>query len=92
MSATSGKNLKVVHSYADARHRKLWRILNSYGVLTHDALRELAHPDGWDMSFEVVLARAVAAGRVRRLSADLYEAGTDPLQPRPAGDDPPAAA
>jgi len=75
VSATSGHNLRSSPSYAVARQRVLQRLLTSYGVLTESSLRELAHSDGWEVPFEAVLHRAVDAGRVVRLSDDLYEAG-----------------
>lgn len=75
MSATSGHNLRSSPSYALARQRVLQRLLTSYGVLTEAALRDLAHCERWEVPFEAVLHRAVDAGRVVRLSDDLYEAG-----------------
>jgi hypothetical protein len=75
MSATSGHNLATARSHVEARHRMLQRVLESYGVLTYERLRELSHADCWETAFSVVLERAVRSGRVRRLSNDLYEAG-----------------
>ncbi|HET8755033.1 MAG TPA: hypothetical protein VFM58_03440 [Solirubrobacteraceae bacterium] len=75
MSATSGHNLVVARSHAIARQRKLRRILESYGVLTHDALQALARGRSWRVPFETVLERAVASGRVVRLPGGFYEAG-----------------
>jgi hypothetical protein len=75
MSATSGHNLIVARTHAIARQRKLRRILESYGVLTHDNLRALAHAGAWSVPFETVLANAIRSGRVRRIADDLYEAG-----------------
>ncbi len=75
MSATSGHGLVVAPTHAIARQRKLRRILESYGVLTHADLRAFAHAAAWSVPFETVLDNAVRSGRVRRLSAGLYEAG-----------------
>jgi hypothetical protein len=75
MSATSGHGLIVAHSHAIARQRKLRRILESYGVLTGSDLCAVAHASAWSVPFTTVLDNAVRSGRVRRLSADLYEAG-----------------
>ena len=76
MSATSGHNVARSRSHLEARHRTLERLLESYGVLTYDSLRELSHADRWETPLSTVLDRAIAAGRVRRLSGDLYEAGS----------------
>jgi fatty acid desaturase len=65
----------TAHSHVKARHRTLQRVLESYGVLTYDSLRELAHTDRWETPFSVVLERAIETGHVWRLSGDLYEAG-----------------
>jgi hypothetical protein len=75
MSATSGTGLIVARTHAIARQRKLRRTLESYGVLTGNDLCALAHADAWSIPFETVLENAVRSGRVRRLSANLYEAG-----------------
>jgi len=75
MSATSGHNVVHAHSHLEARHRRLQRLLQSYGVLTYDGLRTLADADCWETPFTVVLDRAIESGRVRRLSDDLFEAG-----------------
>jgi hypothetical protein len=61
-----------IHSRASASLR---RTLESYGILTRDRLREAAHAGVWGVPFKRVLARAVRAGRIRRLSRDLYEPG-----------------
>jgi hypothetical protein len=74
MTVLSGSHLPVATSHATARQRKLQRLLRSYGVLTHDDLRELAHAGAWQVPFETVLRNAIASGRVRQLSDDLYEA------------------
>jgi hypothetical protein len=75
MSATSGYNLRGARSYSAARQRVVERTLRRYGVLTRAGLRELVHADGWSVPLDVVLRRATLAGRIRRLSDDLYEAG-----------------
>jgi bisphosphoglycerate-independent phosphoglycerate mutase (AlkP superfamily) len=62
-------------SYAIARQRRLQRVLETYGVLTTERLRELSGAESWHVPIELTLKRALAAERVRRLSADLYEAG-----------------
>jgi hypothetical protein len=64
-------------SHAEARQRKLQRTLQSYGVLTGERLREAAGAESWRTPFELTLKRAISAGRVRRLSEDLYEAGPE---------------
>jgi hypothetical protein len=86
MSATSGHNLIHARSYASARQRHLQRILESYGILTRESLRELSGADGWRTPFSVVLHRAVRNGLIRRLSKDLYgppaDAGDSASSPR----------
>ena len=64
-----------VEQVLEKRRDEIDRILESYGVLTYDSLRDLAHTDRWETPFSVVLARAIETGHVRRLSDDLYEAG-----------------
>lgn len=75
MSAASGNHPAPTRRYTVARQRKLRRLLETYGVLTRDHLREAAHARGWDVPFDVALRRAVHSGRVRQLSRDLFEAG-----------------
>lgn len=75
MSATSGDNLIRSRSCADARQRRLRRTLQTHGVLTREGLYDLSHAENWRVPFGVALTRAIRAGRVRRLAADLYEAG-----------------
>jgi hypothetical protein len=67
--------MTVSHTTTDARQRRVRHVLQEYGVLTHDTLRDLCHADGWEVPFEVVLANAVRCGRVKRLSDELFEAG-----------------
>jgi hypothetical protein len=83
----SGHGLIVAHTHAIARQRKLRRILESHGVLTRRDLCAFAHAATWSVPFDVVLENAVRSGRVRRLSAELYEAGVrrDDDAPQPAG-------
>ena len=64
-------------SHTEARHRKLQRTLQTYGVLTGERLREAAGAEAWRTPFELALKRAIRARRVRRLSGDLYEAGPE---------------
>jgi hypothetical protein len=75
MSAFSGRNLGTARSTTVARQRRLQHVLEHYGVLTRDSLRELAGASHWQVPFDVVLRRATRAGRVRRLSDDLFEPG-----------------
>jgi hypothetical protein len=75
MSAFSGHNLATARSTTVARQRRLQHVLEQYGVLTHDSLCELAGASHWSVPFDVVLHNAIRAGRVRRLSDDLFEAG-----------------
>jgi hypothetical protein len=62
-------------SPTEARQRRLRHVLNGYGVLTRDRLRELCHADGWEVPFDVVLVRAVRCGQVKQLSDELFEPG-----------------
>jgi hypothetical protein len=78
MSATSGHQLATARSHTVARQRRLRRTLETYGVLTHDGLRDLVGARCWSTPFETVLSRAVRSGRVRRLGDDFYEAGPTP--------------
>jgi hypothetical protein len=77
MSAFSGHNPGSSRSAAVARQRRLQHVLQHYGVLTRDSLRELAGAARWQVPFDVVLRRAMRSGRVRRLSEDLFEPGGD---------------
>jgi hypothetical protein len=77
MSATSGHGLRTAGSSTLARQVRLRRTLESYGVLTRNRLYELAGASHWRVTFDVALERAIEAGRVRRLGADLYEAGPE---------------
>jgi hypothetical protein len=67
--------MTVSTTTTDARQRRVRHVLQAYGVLTHDTLRDLCHADGWEVPFEVVLTHACRRGRVKRLSDELYEAG-----------------
>jgi hypothetical protein len=75
MSATSGHNLVTARSYTVARQRRLRAVLLGHRSLTRHALYELSHAEHWHVPFDVALRRAVRAGRVRRLTDDLYAAG-----------------
>jgi hypothetical protein len=75
MSVAIGLTPEPAHSYVVARQRKLRSTLERYGVLTRESLLDAAHATNWHVPFGVVLRRAVAAGRVRALSDDLFEAG-----------------
>jgi hypothetical protein len=75
MSSTDGMNFGSAATPTEARQRRIRHVLEGYGVLTHDNLRELCHADGWEVPFEVVLSRAVRRGQVKQLSAELFEAG-----------------
>ena len=77
MSVAQEHDPDPADSYSLARQRKLKRTLESYGILTADGLREAAHAGIWNAPFERALDRAVRAGRIRRLSRDLYEAGPE---------------
>lgn len=78
MTKTSGHELPASPSHVVARQRRLRRILETYGVLTAERLREFSHADVWEVPFELTLKRAQSSGRVRRLGEDLYEAGPEP--------------
>jgi hypothetical protein len=67
-----------------ARQGRLQRLLESYGPLTRDHLAEFAHAEGWAVDFDVVLARAVRAGRIRCLAGRLYAAPPPDDSLRPA--------
>ena len=78
MSVAAGHDPEPSSTYAVARQRKLRRTLESHGgVLTRERLCEAAHAERWHVSFDYALRRAVQAGRVRRLSDDLFEAGPE---------------
>jgi hypothetical protein len=77
MAAFSGHNLGHVASHTAARQRRLARIARRYGVVTVARLREEAHAECWEIPFDTVLRRATRAGRLRKLSPDLYEAGDE---------------
>ena len=67
--------MTVSTTTTDARQRRIRHVLQEYGCLTHDTLRNLCHADGWEVPFEVVLTNAVRSGRVKRLSDELFEPG-----------------
>jgi hypothetical protein len=75
MTTAIGHEPDPAPSYALARQRKLRRTLETHGVLTRESLYEAAGATRWHVPFDVALQRAVAAGRVRRLTDDLFEAG-----------------
>jgi hypothetical protein len=75
MSSTDGMNFTAAANTTEARQRRIRHVLEGYGVLTHDSLRELCHADGWEVPFDVVLTRAVRRGQVKRLSDELFEPG-----------------
>lgn len=50
-------------------------MLETYGPLTKSGLHELVGPEGWHVPFDIVLHRAIRAGRIRRLGDELYEVG-----------------
>jgi hypothetical protein len=77
MTSAQGFDSDASRSYALARQRKLKRLLESHGVLTVGHLRELSGAEAWQVPFELVIKNAVAAGRVRRLNDELYEAGPE---------------
>lgn len=57
-----------------AEIEELVRTLRGFGVLTYERLREFSGGEHWsDPSFDAVLGDAVRAGRIRKLSDDLYE-------------------
>ena len=67
------------HSRFEAELAELTKVLRSFGVLTHDNLRELSGARHWcGPRFETVLQEAVCDGRVRRLGRDLYELNERP--------------
>ena len=65
----------AMDTLTDPRAARVIRVLNSYGVLTHDSLAELCDMKllGGSGAFEHALRDAVAAGRVRKLGDSLYE-------------------
>ncbi len=79
VSATSGYKPDAAPSHTVARQRKLRTTLLSYGVLTRGSLRELTGADHWEVVFDLVLLRAIAAGRVRRLSRRSVRGRADAL-------------
>jgi hypothetical protein len=52
--------------------------LRTYGVLTHDALRERSGASQWrEHSYEGALRRGVDNGSIKKLGDDLFEAADD---------------
>jgi hypothetical protein len=67
------------HSRHEAEIAELTRVLRSYGVLTRDYLEELSGARHWDgAEFECALNDGVRAGRIKRLSPELYEVAPHP--------------
>jgi hypothetical protein len=63
------------HNRREAEIAELTRALRSYGVLTRDYLEELSGARHWARpDFEIALRDGVAAGQIRPLGGDLYEA------------------
>jgi hypothetical protein len=75
MSVAEGHPPDPADSHTVARQRTLRRVLEAYGVLTREHLREAAHAGRWKVPFDVALRRAVRSGRVRQLTRDLFEPG-----------------
>jgi hypothetical protein len=59
----------------DAEVQDLVRALRSYGVLTRARLAELSGAIHWssELAFENALRAAVTAGRINKLTDDLFE-------------------
>jgi len=77
MSVAGDHDPQPSRSYTVARQRRLRRVLQSYGILTRERLRDAAGANAWRVPFELTLLRAVRAGRVRRLGRDFYKAGSE---------------
>ena len=66
------------HNRFEAELDELTNVLRGYGVLTYDNLKVLSRSDHWcGPTFDAVLHEAVAAGRIRKLGAELYELDED---------------
>lgn len=74
-------------THVDAEVEDIVRTLRGYGVLTRERLAEMSHAGRWrESTFDLALASAVDAGRVRRLSDELYELSeADPPRTGPSG-------
>jgi hypothetical protein len=70
------------HNFNDAEGEEIIRCLRSYGVLTHNRLRERVGADEWrESTFENCLSGLVRRGRVIRLGDELYELSDDERTP-----------
>ena len=64
------------HGEHHAETDDLVRTLRSYGCLTKDRLIELSGAEHWRAhTFNTALGDAVAQGRIKKLSEDLFELG-----------------
>jgi hypothetical protein len=63
----------AAHGLHEVEIHRIEQLLAGYGTLTGRALQELCGAAAWRVdSFAVVLHDAVAAGRIRQLTDDLY--------------------
>jgi hypothetical protein len=62
------------HPHDNAATEDLVRALRGCGVLTRNGLRDAARAGHWESgAFELGLKHAVATGRIRALTPDLFE-------------------
>jgi hypothetical protein len=69
-------------TWSTVRRARVERVLNSYGILSHDSLAELCDVRslGGMAAFDHALEEAIEAGHVRRLGDSLYEVIEQPSE------------
>jgi hypothetical protein len=75
---TQDRSHLAAHGHHEAEIVRIEHVLTSFGTLTRGTLRDLCGATAWrDDSFDVVLHDAVAAGRIRQLTPELYSVPED---------------
>jgi hypothetical protein len=74
MTMTTTDRLQhAAHGLHEVEVHRIEQVLARYGTLTRETLQDLCGAAAWrEDSFEVVLRDALAAGRIRQLTPDLY--------------------
>ncbi len=69
------------HSRFEAELERVTHVLESYGVLTDDILRDLCRADQWSHAdFTLVLDAGVRDGRLKKLGSKFYELAEPPAR------------
>jgi hypothetical protein len=70
---TTDRLQDTAHGVHEVEVHRLEQVLARYGTLTRRTLQELCGAEAWrEDSFDVVLRDALAEGRIRQLTPELY--------------------